>query len=60
MVVFTVTIIGLAIALACFIVASAATHVRDPQVTGWSRTNWLAVGLAVWVLMQLILAIAVR
>jgi|KBSMisStandDraft_5_1062788.scaffolds.fasta_scaffold2079869_2 hypothetical protein len=58
--ILTVTIIGLAIALACFVVASATTHARDTTSPGWVRTNWIAVGLAVYVLVQLILAILAR
>jgi len=55
--VLAITIIGLAIALACFIVATAVTHSRDANLTGFVRTNWIAVGLAVYVLVQLVLAI---
>jgi F0F1-type ATP synthase membrane subunit c/vacuolar-type H+-ATPase subunit K len=58
--VLTITIIGLAIALACFVVAAAIGHTRDVTATAASRTNWMAVGLAVWVLLQLTLAIVVR
>jgi hypothetical protein len=54
------TVVALAISLACFVVASAVNHVRDPNTTGVARINWMAVGLAVWVLLQLVVTLVAR
>lgn len=48
------TIIALALALVCCILATAINHVRAPDTSPVAKTNWLALGLAVWMLLQLI------
>jgi hypothetical protein len=51
-------IIILVVALAACLVATGAGYAGQPQPAGWARINWLAFGVALYILYVLILVIA--
>lgn len=49
----------LILALVCFLVAAIAGHAgpADGRPAGWARTNFVALGLALWVLTIVLTAV---
>ena len=54
----TINFVLLVLALVCFLVAAIVGYAATPEgrVAGWSRTNFMALGLAFWVATALISA----